>query len=301
MSNLQLTAFIICLALASPAHAQKDAEYPGTQHKQWKTYFAQVAASYKMEKDGDSDADAGTETRTSFRVTPEPVHSYYNSGDAEYNHGAFFFWTVDGRPEAIGQLWCYGLLSGGNTNVVHEMHSLSNEPFQASLPDRQNFWTPRTAGLKLETLSDGIVAPKSTRAVRLAQMRSIAREFSGFVYRSTGKEELRMHQQPLFRYEENKDRKGIVDGAVFAFFSDWDPEVILVLEAHEHDGELTWRYSGARLCNVPVSLAREKVEIWKVDEAPFVSGRVNRPNDPYYAMHGVAFVDPTSLPDTNDN
>ena len=286
-------SILILMSCGVSTVAQELEDDPTTHHKAWKAYFVKVANSYSITPD--------RKGAKAYEVTPNPIHSYYNSGGGEYNHGTFFFWLENGQPSAIGQLWSYGRTAGGSANVVHEMHSLTGEPFVAKLPGRGTaFWRPRKGGLDFKTLSKTIAAPKTTRGIRLAQMRSIAREFVAIVHRRTGMEELRMQQQPLFRYEPNPNRKHVVDGAVFAFFSSWDPEVILVLEAVKEGDMSYWRYSGVRLCNMPVSLKRADKEVWRVEEAPFRGGQVNGPNDPYFARHGVDRVDPKSLPTETD-
>ena len=57
----------------------------------------------------------------------------------------------------------------------------------------------------------------------------MAREFSASEDFNGRSDELRMLQQPIYRYEsESKDQaesKDLPDGAVFAFLNEFDPEV----------------------------------------------------------------------------
>ena len=65
-------------------------------------------------------------------------------------------------------------------------------------------------------------------------MRSIARRYSATI-QTQDESELRLMEQPLFRYAEST--AGVVDGAIFDFAMTNDPELLLLLEARETNGK----------------------------------------------------------------
>ncbi len=279
MKKSCLASWIILILLGSVSFAQDEDIFK----RQWEGYFKKVADGYSI---GPDDSDKR------FDMLAEPIHRFYNTGSGNYMRGAFFVWTDEGRASAIASLWSFGPLDGGEAMVAHELHSLSPLTLRARRDGvARDWWYPRKAGLDFVQLND-VAAPRQSRGLRLAQMRSIARSFTGFVERNQRDDQLRLLGEPLFRYTENAGRKKVIDGGVFAFFTRWDPEVLLVVEAHELSGKKTWVYSGARMTSVPASLHRDGVEVWKVDWVP----TTNEPTEAYHTVHRVDIVSPRALP-----
>ena len=73
--------------------------------------------------------------------------------------------------------------------------------------------------------------------------------------------DLRLLPTPLYRYPGA--RTGVVDGALFAIVSEagTDPEVLLLIEAHEVAGKLQWEYALCRFtdCEIHVSFKGKEV------------------------------------------
>lgn len=81
------------------------------------------------------------------------------------------------------------------------------------------------------------------------------------VYGSQGTEELRLLPQPLYRYPG--DDPATKDGAVFAFVTGTDPEVILQIEAVSGDDDaLRWRHAVTRRTSGALRVSHKDKVIW---------------------------------------
>ncbi len=118
----------------------------------------------------------------------------------------------------------------------------------------------------------------ATPALRLAQMRAIAADFSVIDYFGAKKteENLRLLRQPVYRYSEEGK---ILDGALFIFVVATDPECCLLLEAYENGKDSRYRYAVAPMTIFKLE-ARYKVRpVWSI-EARNAAGAGSRA---YYA------------------
>ncbi len=274
------------LFLIAFAHQYGSAQEPFADYAKdqpiWDRYFAQVAASYdiRLEKDANHPLE----------VTQKPVFSYFTQGDGDFNHGTIFLWTRNGRPEAIASFWCRPI--DNHMSTIHEMHTLSQEPLRATR-NGQLRWMPGTNGLTFKELPTRM-HPSETREGRLVQMQYLARQFSGFVIRGQGKDELQT-EPPLYRYDERDTAADALDGAVFGLFEKGDPEMFLVLEARESDAGRRWHFAATRLTPWPIILEFNGENVWAADRVPRLAANFNTPVDAYYSASGVDQVDVEKL------
>jgi hypothetical protein len=175
--------------------------------------------------------------------------------------GAVFLWLRDGRPAALGGAFSHPAPSWeGGRKVLHEFLALDSDKLMVNRPNGKNQWTPQ-AGLERKELSD-TAPPAATRGGRLVQMRRLAQEFTGYVTAQEDKRsDLRLLPTPVYRYPEAKT--GVVDGALFALVVEGtDPEVLLVLEAREKDGQTRWEYACGRFGVISMHVERKGKEVW---------------------------------------
>src|SRR5262245_22917030 len=223
--------------------------------KRWMNYYKEVAHGYDIRLKEHPDEK--------LKASAEAVHSFvYVSHDTK-PHGSCFVWTREGHPEAIAVVWSQ-LAGNGRRRVIHDLHSLSSGPLTARWKDKV-LWTPKTGGLEFRPVPKAEAPAKSAR-LRLAQMRAMAREFKGYVTPENQEKKvpLRLLVQPLYRYEASSDE--IIDGAIFGFFDEWDPEVLVLLEARTKGGTAAWSFAP-----VPVDgarLTREYAEASVWDDPP---------------------------------
>jgi hypothetical protein len=265
-SNVSLTFQIVLLggllaAWTASAFAQ-DERSEKAEFKRWINYYQNVATAYDVRLNDDE--------QTKLAVTREPIMTYSHA--SERVHGAFFLWTHNGRPELVGSIWSDDV-GAGRRNVVHEFHSLA---LGRLLPVRVGAatWRP-AAGLELKPIPNS-QEPKDSRPLRLAQMRSLAREFTGFSTPHGRELRLRTLPQPLYRYPSGETN--LIDGALFCMFADWDPDLILMIEARKSNGGSQWVYGVARFNATPLRLEHKGLTIWESGLVP-----MSDPTSPFYA------------------
>jgi hypothetical protein len=284
-------SLVFCLSwvvIAAVGEADED-RAASTTLRLWVEYYQEVASGYDIRLQSAPDER--------LAVSAKPVLVYSNPTIGYDTHGAIFVWTRNGRAEAIAAIWSkrIGADSKSLKNVNHEFHSLANEPLTARGTDGV-VWSPSKPGLDFRLIPDA-PEPAESRAGRLAQMRQISRDFTGFDLnpREEGsteevERELRVLAKPLYRYEEidrksDKDARtnAFEDGAVFGLFLDWDPEILLVLETRPTASGPRWHYAVAHVDYKPLRLQYQSRDVWSKPEKNF-----GRPDHKYYCVIGVA-------------
>lgn len=123
--------------------------------------------------------------------------------------GATYLWAFQGRPAAImAPYWAWD-----SKSYSHEFQSLHSAPFNVEL-DSEAMWTPKQAGLKFQPDPQGRDV-SSDRGERLDQMKRIAASFTaigGTV--ESPRWGLPLKSDPIFRYEDQVEAPGVVDGAM---------------------------------------------------------------------------------------
>ena len=233
MRTLPSYAFVLSLLLLGCQ--QVLAEDMGDR---WKHFYEGIAKSYSI-------AIVGEKTKT-LALSSYPALVWSNPARTGDTHGAFWVWTRDGRPEAVGTIFSYR--GGRNSRVVaHEFHSLSQSSLVAKLND-QVVWTPAPLGIQWKELP-GAPVPATTRPRRFLQMRAIAREFvvtaQNEVEQAEGEQPMRLLTQPLYRYETPENG---ADGALFTFVLGTDPECLLLIESDPIAEK--WRMAAARFTHL---------------------------------------------------
>jgi hypothetical protein len=169
--------------------------------------------------------------------------------------GMLFLWTDNVRPVAALKSY-YNLPNGtwGRTFV-----SLATQPLELRVDD-QPVWTPKSGSVEFKVLPDAS-SPAEKPGARLVQMRTIAREFQvvdNWGVKNPTDWQLRLLPAPLYRYEAPGE--GVVDGAIFGYALS-GPEALLLLEAHQTDAGLEWRYAAARCTRFQVTFSRREAQL----------------------------------------
>jgi hypothetical protein len=222
----------------------------------------------------------------------EPVYRWTNPTRVGGQVGEVFVWTYRGRPEVVGSIFSHPT-GDGRRVMCHELHSLS---LAVLVVDREasEQWVPQAAGVDLKPL-DEAPPPAATGAQRMAQMRSLAREFSGRSLSDSGQAwELRLLPQPLYRYESSDP--DVLDGALFTLVSSagTDPEIILLLEAHKSQSGHRWVFGAARFSDMNLWLSHKGKEVWtsiRSDENTFY----------HDAKHRFRFYQDRFIPEVGDD
>ncbi len=171
-------------------------------------------------------------------------------------------WTLDGVPEVVAQLF----LSRANI-WFHEFQSLTDGELavENELTETE-FWRPKQS-VKRESIP-GAPVPAATASKRLIQMNQVARRFAASVKfkqsprkRDLTRYELRRLPRPIYRYQS--DSRNIVDGTLYAFVQGTNPEVFLLIEAHQQPTGMEYRYGLSPMTGYEVSAKIDANEVWR--------------------------------------
>ena len=245
-------SLLLCLAKARLC-AQETAEPEPQKDPRWQEFYRGEAAAWQFTTAGDSPEKLEFQT--------QPVMEWVSLND--YN-GHVFVWTRKGRPEVVGTIFSFPGGRPDRRNMVHEFHSFSETPIEASGRDGQAFAFTGAAELKP---IPGAPPPAENAARRRLQLRALAREFSAHMKRQDQRWELRLLNQPLYSFDAPSET--VLGGAVFAFVGFvTDPEILLLIEARQTDRGPEWFYAAARFSNKSLWLEHRQKEVWSYLEDP---------------------------------
>ena len=161
-----------------------------------------------------------------IKVLPKPLLRWTNPYTG-VEAGLFSAWLDDdGRPMAVAQIYLYPKT---NDDWRIELQSLCDGPMEFR-SDQSGTWQPKVPGVEWHKLEKKAPKPSDRKAIRLAQMRKIARRFRGDDTIANNSI-LRLMPNPSIRYEAPK--KGVIDGALFLMVNGTDPEMMLQIEVRE--------------------------------------------------------------------
>lgn len=219
----------------------------------------------------------GESKPTKLAQHPDPILRWSNP-TAGRVFGEIYVWTDNGRPAVVGSF--YRWFGDGWADTI-EVCSLAKSPI-VGRRERDEFWKPEASAIKFQLIKD-TDAPAPTPAARLVQMRRLANAFVTQLADTRGdaigtKRELRLLNQPVFRYPAPKGDATYFDGALFAFVEGTDPEVLLLIEAVTDNATPTWRFGLARMNRDALRVSFRDKEVWSV---PYLDNPFNHARDPY--------------------
>ena len=161
--------------------------------------------------------------KTKLTCLAKPLLKWTNPS-LNIDHGLYVAWTdPDGRPAAVAQIY----LAPWSNKWCIEHQSLDSSPLEFQSKSNSS-WLPRRAGIEWNKfVGKKIPKPSSSKVIRLAQMRSLARRFHADDSIADNSK-LRLLTTPLYRYDAEK--AGIIDGALFVMTNGTDPEITLQIE-----------------------------------------------------------------------
>lgn len=196
------------------------------------------------------------------RLVEAPIFRYSDEL-REIEDAGMWLWTDHGRPVAVMKAERYKT-SRFPTQWLYCFVSLSPELVRAEWADSRPFQAKRP-GVKWQDLND---KPASTRAARLAQLREMARRFSGEIVvdkQEKNRLQMRLLSRPLYRFDESRD---VLDGAVFGFTgAGTNPDVLLLFDLAPNGG---WQFSVA---GITADGLRVKLDDRVIHEHPNVAGQ----------------------------
>ena len=245
---------------AKEKSAAEEKEQRQIERDLWTIYYAQQIPKYTFHLESDQEKP--------LEVIAEPKLRYWNSVRLGNNHGELFIWTRDGRCVLAGAILSYGVWENVR-EVAHEFHSFSTETIVGER-DGSTFEI-KAPGVEFKPVPDA-KPPAKSRALRMVQLRKMAKLFEASTMSkkiSTISNKnislpLRPLSQPIFRYETKEITD---DGAIFAYVTGTDPEVLVAIESQQTDDGPKWFYGAARFTDLPITLKFKDETVWKFDEA----------------------------------
>ena len=236
--------------------------------KQLQPYYRHMAEQYEFSFETEEPP---------LQLRKQPIMSWTGE-ESGLVSGDVFVWTSEGRAEVIG---CVGSLpaTASRRGVFHEFHTLSAEKKLKSvdLIASGRKWNPKEG--REPTEIEGVSKPSRNASVRMAQMRSLARQFrprmrvqlQGVEAAERGEDggfdNLRLLNEPLYRFDVKKlaEHPSTVDGAIFCYV--WtrgtDPELLILIEARkDKQGEMKWFYTPVRFTFRELWLNYKGKEVW---------------------------------------
>ncbi len=188
--------------------------------------------------------------------------------------GVTLLYVHQGRPLAAACVYPWG------QRLEHGFESLSRTSIEARR-DGQAVWQPQEPGVVFADIPQA-PAPQETRPLRLRQLKALSERFQatllGWKVDNTDREELRLLSRPLYRYEPADGP--VIDGAVLAFVMGTDPEVLLLIEAVQHDGASKWQFAFARRTSGELEGRLDEKVVWKASRFP----QQLDPRRPHYTL-----------------
>lgn len=215
-------------------------------------FLTERAGSYEF-----STADGANSRGTVLQRTGKPVLRYTAPAREFLTGGAMFLWLDGERPVAAGSFW---VQDDGQSK--REFSNLVDQPLICRDEDGEIVWAPK-GGAGVKGAIPDAAAPAKSKALRLAQMRSLARRFSATFYRLRDGEafRLRLMPQPVCRYVSADH--GVLDAAIFVLAESNDPDLLVTITAYTRprtDGS-RWSYSLARMCSMKMDVKLDNVAI----------------------------------------
>lgn len=183
----------------------------------------------------------------------EPIFSW-DTPNGKTLGGALHLWTLKGRPVATISLWTHK-----DIRDSFEYQSLHEGALKVrSAPGLD--WNPETPGIHFRPLADSD-PPSDDKPMRLMQMQKIAKDRFLPIMTAFGRKiRLELVPAPIYRYGEFPD--GVLDGGIFSYTWNNDPECLLLLEARVVDNEPQWYYAFGSQTSRRVDGKLDGVNVW---------------------------------------
>ena len=237
------TALTTLSAIRAAGQEKKDSPADERHQK-----FREEAARYALARHDDR----------RLKLHPVPLMNWANP-ERTNNLGSIFVWELQGRPMALGTVFRYEIRNVERWKLA--LHSLADGPLTARSEGGEVIWSPQIPGIARQAFPE-TPAPADSPALRLVQMRALARQFQVTLTDREGRETpLRLLPQPVRRYASPES--GIQDGAIFGWMVATDPEAFLLVELSDAG---QWRYAFARFHFWKLRAELEGKAVWDAAE-----------------------------------
>jgi hypothetical protein len=219
-----------------------------------------------MAGDGEKSAKA--------KLIPKPLYRFSDQ-KRFISDGTVWAWGTAGRPVVMAEFH-----TGDRLQPVwgQWLVATSDVPVAAVIGGHGR-WATRETDFKLYPILN-IGVPAESEAGRLRQMKRFAQSLRASSVWKEQRFELRLLTTEVYRYSDAQS--GLIDGAVFVFAVDSNPEAILFVEAHgdeaNTDAPRSWKYALAQMSAASLTFSRGDTEVWAAPQS------YGGPNAPHYAF-----------------
>lgn len=210
-----------------------------------------------------------------------PLHRFQ---DAQRDNldGTLWGYGQRGRPKAVMAVFPFSGRGDDEFVWFSDAVSLSDGPIRVSDVDGMagRSWSPQSSGEEFKPFPDAD-APAVDVKERLDQMQALVKRLEARQNSEAGNRpyDLLLWPKLLHRYAD--EDAGIIDGGLFTFVHDTNPEVIVMVEAQGKPGVATWKFALARHTAAPLHVELDGKEVWGGElSADFLSGGPN----PYWVL-----------------
>jgi hypothetical protein len=202
------------------------------------------------------------------KLIEDPIYSW-DTPEGRSIGGALHLWTLNGRPVAT-----IGLRAFKDIKDSHEYQSLHEGAVNVSSNSGES-WNSKTPGISFQPLPNSD-PPGEGKSLRLMQMQAIAQDrFMSIMMANNAKTHLKLRPEPIYRYQELP--RDVLDGAMFAFAMDDDPECVLIFEARIIEKKPQWFYAFGSQTTRPVDCKLDNIRVWSNDTPAVADKRRRRP------------------------
>ena len=222
----------------------------------------------KLVEDAVDDYQLFPSQTSSTELLARPVLRWRNTARGQDGEAMFVIWHQVGHPLAMASIYPWA------GNLMHEFDLLARKPGLVAKSKEDVIWMPTSAGVDFRKVPDAKV-PAASPAARLREMKVIAERFEGTMTgwnsADSDNEKLRLLPRPLYRYQvspEEGARDVPLDGALLAFATGTDPEIVLVIEAFGTGDALTWEYACVRATSGGLEMRLDGTVVWTAAKFP---------------------------------
>ena len=232
----------------------------------------------KLIEDAVDDYQLHADPDSADELTARPVIRWRNAARGQDGEAMLVIWLNHGHPLAMASIYPWA------GDMKHEFDLLARKPGLVAKAEGQVIWSPRSAGVEFRKVPKA-KAPAAIPAARLRDMKALAERFEGTMTgwnaADSDNETLRLLPRPIYRYEISQDKKASdlpLDGALFAFTTGTDPEIVLVLEAVGNGDSASWEYACVRATSGGLEMRLDGATVWTAGKFPVSS----QPGQPHF-------------------
>jgi hypothetical protein len=245
---------------------QKDVKSPATAVVA--DEIAETDRLSKLIEDAVDDYQLFPSQTSSTELLTRPVLRWRNTARGQDGEAMLVVWLEDGHPLAMASIYPWA------GNLAHEFDLLARKPGLVAKSNQDVIWMPTSAGVDFRKIPNAKV-PGASHAARLREMKVLAARFEGTMTgwnaADSDNEKLRLLPRPLYRYQvspEDVTTDVPLDGALFAFATGTDPEIVLMLEAVGTGNAMAWEYACVRATSGGLEMRLDDTVVWTAAKFP---------------------------------